>query len=57
MCTRKARFFDELQERHAWMGLAVTCSVRHGSERCCQISGAAMRNEASSTCNALLASF
>lgn len=57
MCTRKARFFDELQERHAWMGLAVTCNVRHGSERCCQSSGVAMRNEASSTCNALLASF
>jgi len=57
MCTRKARFFDELQERHAWLGLAVACSVKHGSARCRQISGAAMRNEASSTCNALLASF
>jgi len=57
MCTRKARFFDELQERHAWLGLAVACSVKHGRARCCQISGAAMRNEASSTCNALLASF
>lgn len=57
MCTRKARFFDELHERHARMGLAIACSVRDGSKRCRQISGAAMRNEASSTCNTLLASF
>lgn len=57
MCTRKARFFDELHERHARMGLAIACSVRDGSERYRQISSAVMRNEASSTYNALLASF